>query len=103
MKFRKKPKVIDAIQWVGGDYKCLDRFCGLNWGRADAHDVPWTALPDGEQVVLWNTMECQWLLCPKGHWIIRGLEGELYPCDPNIFEDSYEPVSVAAAVFPTVL
>jgi hypothetical protein len=41
--------------------------------------------------VLWNTLESQWLLCPKGHWVIRGLEGELYPCDPDVFAKSYEP------------
>ena len=92
MKFRKRPVVIDAIQWNGGDYKCLLKFCGLNWGRADAKDVVWTAPPEHEMVVLWNTVEEQWLLCPTGHWIIRGISGELYPCDPDIFAETYEPV-----------
>jgi hypothetical protein len=26
-----------------------------------------------------------------GHWIIRGTEGELYPCKPSVFERKYEP------------
>lgn len=92
MKYRKKPVVIDAIQWMGGEYSCLEDFCGLNWGRADAKDVTWTGEDDGEFVVLWNTAEKQWLMCPKGHWIIRGIHGELYPCDPAIFDKTYEPV-----------
>lgn len=91
-KFRKKPVVIEAIQWAGGKYEdCLDRFCGHNWGRADAKEADWLGPDDGEQVVLWNTMEQQWLCCPKGHWIIRGINGELYPCDPDVFEATYEP------------
>ena len=90
-KYRKKPVVIDAVKWDGGDYTHLQKFCGLNWGRADAHDVAWTPPDDDEWVVVWNTMGSQWLCCPKGHWIIRGLEGELYPCDPDVFAATYEP------------
>lgn len=29
---------------------------------------------------------------PAGHWIIRGVAGELYPCHPDIFAETYEPV-----------
>lgn len=95
-KFRKKPVEIDAIQWNGGDYRCLEKFCGLNWGRADAHNVAWAAEDDDEWVVLWNALESQWICCPKGHWVIRGLHGELYPCDPVVFDKSYEPVVVGS-------
>ena len=91
--YRKKPVVINAIQWNGGDYKCLEKFCGLNWARADARDVSWCGPDDGERVVLWNTLEAQWLCCPKGHWVIRGLMGEIYPCDPAVFEMTYEAVA----------
>lgn len=87
MKYRKRPIVIDAIQWTGGDYKCLENFCGFNWGRADAKDV--TGPVDGEGVVVWNTKEQQWLHMPVGHWLIRGIGGELYPCDPEIFAATY--------------
>lgn len=92
MKYRKKPVVIEVIKWDGGDYGCLNDFCGLNWGRADAHEVGWTADEDGEQVVVWNTAEKQWLQVPKGHWIIRGISGEIYPCKPDIFDATYEEV-----------
>jgi hypothetical protein len=90
-RFRKKPVEINAIVWEGGDYKGLQKFCGMNWGRADAHEVIWSGPDDKEHVVLWNTMEEQWLCCPKGHWIIRGVEGELYPCDPGVFTKTYDP------------
>ena len=88
MKYRKRPVVIDAIRWMGGDYKCLEDFCGLNWTRADAVDMGYE---DREQVVIWNTAEKQWLHCPVGHWVIRGVKGELYPCEDSIFAATYEP------------
>lgn len=88
--FRKKPVVIEAIQWLGGGMEPLYRFCGMHWGRADAHDVAWGPSDDGEQVVIWNTLEQQWICCPKGHCVIRGVAGELYPCDPEVFERTYE-------------
>ena len=92
MKFRKKPVVVDAVRFVGGEYpesiRPLDEFCGRNWSRADAVDEQGPA--DEENVVVWNTAEKQWLNVPVGHWIIRGISGELYPCAPDIFEATYE-------------
>lgn len=90
-KFRKRPVEIEAIFWEGGDYKHLETFCGLNWGRADAHEVPWHHPEDREQVVVWNTIEQQWICCPVGSFIIRGVRGELYPCAQAIFSETYEP------------
>jgi hypothetical protein len=90
-RYRKKPVVIDAIRWMGGPYEGLNDFCGLDWGRADARDVCWTGDHDGEYVVVWNKAEKQWLQCSKGHWIIRGVQGEYYPCKPDIFAMTYEP------------
>ena len=93
--FRKKPVVVLAMQWKGGDYKCLEDFCGRNWNRADAVDEAGPA--DAENVVVWNTAESQWLNVPVGHWIVRGIHGELYPCKPDIFAATYEPVSAPEA------
>jgi hypothetical protein len=92
MKYRKKPVVIDAMRWEGGDYSRLDFFCGQNWGRADARGVAWQPADDGEQVVVFNSVDQQWLCVPKGFWVIRGLKGELYPCDDAIFVATYDPV-----------
>ena len=88
-KYRKRPVIIWARRWTGGEYQWLNDFCGRNWSRADAQDI---AFDDTEQLVVWNTKERQWLQVPVGHWIIRGLHAELYPCAPDIFEASYEPV-----------
>ena len=90
MKYRKKPVVVEARQWTGGEYAWLNDFCGRNWARADAVDM---AYDDAEQVVVFNTAEQQWLHLPVGHWLIRSVQGELYPCKPDIFSLTYEIVT----------
>jgi hypothetical protein len=87
MKYRKKPVVIDAIQWKGGDYKCLENFIGHECTRADVHEM---SFDDPEQVIVYNKEERQWLQAPVWHWIIRGIKGEYYPCSPDVFEQTYE-------------
>jgi hypothetical protein len=51
-QFRKKPVVVHARQWLGGDYPWLYVFCGQNWNRADVHDMHYD---DPEQVIVFNT------------------------------------------------
>lgn len=91
MKFRKKPIVIDTILWAGGNTELLDEFCGNEWGRADAKGLD--NFEEIENVVVYNKAERQWINVPVGHWIIRGIEGEYYPCKPDIFEKTYEAVN----------
>lgn len=92
MKFRKKPVIIEAVQWNGGDFEFLNDFCGRNWTRADAVDEQ--GPDDKENVVVYNTAEKQWLNLPLGYWLIRGVQGELYPCKPDIFDQTYELVTL---------
>lgn len=81
MKFRKKPVVIDAIQWTGNNRGEIATFC------PNARDARSTALtiPTLEGDHLANT----------GDWIIRGIKGEFYPCKPNIFAMTYEPMEAS--------
>lgn len=48
-----------------------------------------SAAPNGGMTV--HTLEGA-MVCNVGDWIIRGVKGELYPCKPDIFEATYEPV-----------
>ena len=86
MKYRKKPVVIDAVQWDPqkpiADYTYWFRtqleseceLCAISTGelRIFTRDGVMTAKP--------------------GDWIIRGVKGELYPCRDDIFQQTYEPV-----------
>lgn len=73
MKFRKKPVVIEAVQWFKmGDHPAV---------------VP--GFLSGMPVYFIETLEGDHLVTP-GDWIITGVKGEHYPCKPDIFEMTYE-------------
>jgi anti-sigma factor ChrR (cupin superfamily) len=87
-RYRKKPVVIEAIQWTGANiYEIL--------AMADFAKLPATIGPepgivhsaDGGLTI--PTLEGDHLARP-GDWIIKGVQGELYPCKPDIFEATYE-------------
>ena len=85
MKFRKKPVVIEAIQWEG-DNKCLDKiraFMRPNYPvrRTEAHS----------DYLIIHTLEGDHL-ANVGDWIIKGIKGELYPIKDDIFRETYEKV-----------
>ena len=75
-KFRKKPVVIEAVQFHG-NFDELEEFVG---GDAEFRD--------GELVIA--TLEGP-LHASINDWIIKGIKGEFYPCKPDIFEATYEP------------
>jgi len=79
-KFRKKPVVIEAIQWKGDNWEELEEF------RSERHTV---ANPDGTLTI--ETLEGNHI-ANKRDWIIRGVKGEIYPCKPDIFEQTYDEV-----------
>ena len=81
MKFRKKI-VVEAIQWNPKDPKLRDQSTGELFVDGLCYD-------DNENVVC-ETLEGDLHVSP-GDWIITGIEGEHYPCKPNIFEATYEP------------
>ncbi len=74
--YRKKPVVIEAIQWDGETEFMLD-FCKGAEFR------------DGELYI--RTLEGQ-MHASIGDFIIKGVQEEFYPCKPDIFEKTYEEV-----------
>lgn len=90
MKFRKKPVVIEATQWFKeGDHPAVNP--QYTHGLNDEHWRP--TIPTGYGWI--NTLEGPHLVTP-GDWIITGVKGEHYPCKPDIFAATYEPVEEAA-------
>lgn len=77
MKFRKKPVVIEAIQWTGQNEGELANF------------MRQPAVSQGKGLLI-DTLEGEMRADP-GDWIIRGVKGEFYPCKPDIFAATYEP------------
>ena len=79
MKFRKKTVVIEAVQFDGSQAS-KDRILILG--------ARFQITLDGIAI---RTLEGT-MLASEGDWIIKGIAGEFYPCKPDIFEKTYEPV-----------
>ena len=81
MMYRKKPIVIDAVQWNGSMKPIIDMI---------GHDLPtYGEGKDGSLRI--TTLEGD-MECSKGDFIIKGINGELYPCKPDIFDKTYEVI-----------
>ena len=86
-KFRKKPVVIDAWCWrIRPD---LDKPQWLTDALASGVIVALNEYAGSGAEI--NTLEGT-MRADLGDWIIRGVKGELYPCKPDIFAATYEPV-----------
>ncbi len=85
-KFRKKPVVIDAIQWNGDNIFAVSEFM-----LPTAPVYVGKQFTNADELVGIQTLEGL-MVAKIGDWIIRGVKGELYPCKPDIFAATYEPV-----------
>jgi hypothetical protein len=81
MKFRKKPVVINAVQWHGNNESEL---------RSFFKQVDFSGYSFGSGLTI-RTLEGV-LKANVGNWIIRGVKCEFYACKPDIFEMTYEVV-----------
>lgn len=94
MKYRKKPVIIDAVQWTGKnrremfDFLTQDTFKNETMEISDKHFYI-DRHNDGGLVI--KTLEGEHL-ATIGDYIIRGVQGEYYPCKEDIFLQTYEKV-----------
>jgi hypothetical protein len=80
--FRKKPVVIEAVQYTRETADTCRLFVG-----DQLHPVQ-----DAADMLLIATLEGT-MAASLGDWVIRGVQGEFYPCKPDIFAATYEEVS----------
>jgi len=82
-QFRKKPVVIEAVKWEGTNVKEIMDF--MKWRNA-SHDE--------QHGLVIHTLEGNHSAL-VGDMIIKGVQGEFYPCRDDIFRLTYDPVTVA--------
>ena len=81
-RYRKKPVVIEAIQYQGVYTDEIKAFFG-----GALHEF------DESVGIRIATLEGV-MIAGQYDWIIKGVLGEFYPCKPYIFEETYEPVEL---------
>jgi hypothetical protein len=79
-EFTKIPVTITALQWDGENIDTIHAFMGTK-------DVSWNTFNECAYI---PTLEGL-MTASKGDWIIRGVNGEFYPCKPEIFAKTYRP------------
>ena len=79
MKFRKKPEIVDAVQW---------------WPPGHSQHVPIEGVDKGpREDHAWGIATLEgFMVASPGDWIITGVKGEKYPCKHDIFVATYEEV-----------
>jgi hypothetical protein len=86
MKYRKKPVVVDAIQFID-DIDVMEQLqeeLGIDPVRVDYKDPK-------HPVLKIETLEGM-MIANVGDYVIKGVNGEFYPCKPDIFKKTYELV-----------
>jgi len=84
MKYRKKPVEIEAVQWNGENVQEIRNFLKDNYSFSrENSNEPY------ELII--HTLEGNMTASP-GDFIIKGVQGEFYPCKPDIFLQTYEKV-----------
>lgn len=94
MRFRKRPIEIEAVQlrWDTWNEMCDHAGVGkLSEGKPEGAQTK-----DGKIQLNIPTLEGL-MTGQEGDWIIKGVHNEIYPCKPDIFEKTYEPVPEGAA------
>ena len=85
-KYRKKPVIIEAIQYTGKNSAEIADFMKV---MIRTKTSPEEGNPSGKITI--ETLEGD-MTASKGDFIIKGVQGEFYPCKPDIFEKTYEEV-----------
>lgn len=89
-KYRKKPVVIEAIQWTGHNISDICKFTDRDVNHLIAGGQLYIATLEGVHHA------------SVGDFIIKGVKGEFYPCKPDIFAQTYEPAD-APTIDPETL
>ena len=84
--YRKKPVVIEAVQWDGTNQGEIAKFMKT---PIRTKTSPEEGNPSGKITI--ETLEGD-MTASVGDFIIKGVQGEFYPCKPDIFEKTYEEV-----------
>lgn len=84
-RYRKRPVVVEAVEFSGSNRREVLRFIYPSMSEDGLRGAEEMALP-----VVIGTLEGDMTVSP-GDYVIKGVQGEFYPCKPGIFAATYEP------------
>lgn len=90
-RYKSKPKQIEALYFDGTNERATEI---IDWVLAQGGAAGFmcgSKCCDGKRVINIMTLEGT-MGAPEGWWVIRGIKGEFYPCEDDIFQKSYEEI-----------
>ena len=91
--FTKKPVTIEAFQYPTDPFDNAGAISVYEWVRRNSLGKNSAYIDPMSGDLMIHTLEGD-MRVSAGDWIIRGVQGEFYPCKPDIFKATYEEVSV---------
>ncbi len=79
--YRKKPVEVEAVEWTGDDLSEITTWAGAFVEKHPANDNELSVVTDRGAVS-----------AQKGDYIIKGVQGEFYPCAKDVFVATYDAV-----------
>lgn len=86
IRYRKKPLEVEAVCWHPNRLADVGRMMGWFYEREFS-----AFFIEGDKTLAIKTME-GWMRAADGDFVIRGILGEFYVCNPIVFAMTYEPV-----------
>lgn len=91
--FTKKPVTIEALQYPTDPFDDAGAISVYEWVRRNSLGKTSAYFDPISEDLMIHTLEGD-MRVSAGDWVIRGVQGEFYPCKPDIFKATYEEVSV---------
>ena len=85
-RYRKRPVVIEAVQFSRDNFDEI-----VSYTKGNALDFRIARTPNAKAYCIIKTLE-GYVTATEGDYIIKGVDGEFYPCKPDIFKKTYEVV-----------
>ena len=88
-EYKKKPVVVEAFEWGGHRPSALDPHWLMNAYMMNL--IHYETIEDECNIILIDTKEGTMRVNPNDY-IIKGIQGELYPCKADIFHETYDKI-----------
>lgn len=96
-KFRKKPIIVEAVQFTGSEENAeeIADWITDNWKELE---VDWDNDIDKVLVFIITKPDGTEMFCPKNGWLVKGIDGSIYPVKDETFKKVYELIDDSTGV-----
>lgn len=96
-KFRKKPIIVEAVQFTGSE-EDAERLADWITDKWEDLEVDLDTDIEGDEVFIITKPDGSEMICPKNGWLVKGIDGSIYPVKDETFKKVYELVDDSTKV-----